>query len=970
MSKLVLQSVGWSEVNCYWDEISQGIVIDLDACLGRHNNFTESNYLCWAGSGTWLDADLRSNEIYTHLQYLLNCVSAVACKSCTSHMKRVTITVIDWYGKHMSRLLIQDLAGWLAWFMDHGSLPRVEVTVRHLSEWHRVHEEQGASALAKGNSSPLAFAEHSRYRTRCSTWRNLASDMMHIVGETNYFSCSSESWMAHVDGFCSRLSHSMSGDRYSCGVSETGSWHAFPVDNSVRRRSASISRGQNQSVSSMSGFGSGISGKDSVFGNGSEADDTSSIFGVVARRGSEEKRFQHAVVSDSNSIFGDCTSAGRGQKHRRADVIDGSDSILGGCARVSNACPSKKPRYDSDSDNTWIKQLQSVNDSDIVVHAIHGAPAPWNGVVATLQERVCDVVCSYHVEERCGQAVKYRAAIHMGGHCEAVVHGDVWQARRTFGTDGWTAQGIKHAIRRAAMAATRMGFTRTVQIWGAVFRCLVNDDFGVVEGLYSCAILQAYAVVLLEPICLLTPEVMCAIAQNKDVRELLRRCAILESATCVLRLFHLAALDSADNYQKLCQVLPLCGMLPKRNRKADDMERTMKFSKDVFASISKEQLCMVNEKAFSGWEPPRPPFADHFDIVMQCRAENVALLPLFPPLSILYPQVSIFKQTTTAVPSLQILDKHHVQVQCAAMDRNVYAQLLVKEIINHRMKRCPSDYLTQDALWKLMRQLGARAKTVLRLDDILHWQLRQSVEGYLGHMLYSMHKMKLEYLNMCMGEQLCLAAGISFRAAFITKDPPSWTFADSIGDKQLVEFDGRFLGLTDRWGYQRELDETGQFIIAKMCFNVSHVWTEDGQEFRGCAKQYLFHKCGPACQFWHPRRRSLGECLLELARKWVRTQETFARRPWSSLSHPEKRELISPWDYSIHQCDADGTPSLKNLSVVQGHAMKMPDCPHFNGRYCSVFSGQECAAVPAHVRARAAKLNRLIWRHWQSMARW
>ena len=123
------------------------------------------------------------------------------------------------------------------------------------------------------------------------------------------------------------------------------------------------------------------------------------------------------------------------------------------------------------------------------------------------------------------------------------------------------------------------------------------------------------------------------------------------------------------------------------------------------------------------------------------------------------------------------------------------------------MKRCPSDYLTQDALWKLMRQLGARAKTVLRLDDILHWQLRQSVEGYLGHMLYSMHKMKLEYLGMCMGEQLCLAAGISFWAAFITKDPPSWTFADSIGDKQLVEFDGRFLGLTDRWGYQRELDE-------------------------------------------------------------------------------------------------------------------------------------------------------------------
>ena len=46
------------------------------------------------------------------------------------------------------------------------------------------------------------------------------------------------------------------------------------------------------------------------------------------------------------------------------------------------------------------------------------------------------------------------------------------------------------------------------------------------------------------------------------------------------------------------------------------------------------------------------------------------------------------------------------------------------------------DWANLDSLKKI-RLLGGLAKRLLSLDLILHWELRQSVEAYLGHVLHA-----------------------------------------------------------------------------------------------------------------------------------------------------------------------------------------------------------------------------------------
>ena len=106
----------------------------------------------------------------------------------------------------------------------------------------------------------------------------------------------------------------------------------------------------------------------------------------------------------------------------------------------------------------------------------------------------------------------------------------------------------------------------------------------------------------------------------------------------------------------------------------------------------------------------------------------MALPSIFPPLSVFHPHVDI--------------------VLGPGQEPQVYedAYLFLTARLPQDLDILPHIHLEEwkdlfrsanlDSLKKI-RLLGGRAKRLLSLDVILHWELRQSVEAYLGHVLHA-----------------------------------------------------------------------------------------------------------------------------------------------------------------------------------------------------------------------------------------
>ena len=291
-------------------------------------------------------------------------------------------------------------------------------------------------------------------------------------------------------------------------------------------------------------------------------------------------------------------------------------------------------------------------------------------------------------------------------------------------------------------------------------------------------------------------------------------------------------------------------------------------------------------------------------------------------------------------------------------DKQLWHQLFLSEILEHMNQPTYGEYhpsmVPPHERWKLILFIGNRAKNVLKVDRNLHWQLRQSFESYLGHMLYSLYYMMPFDENWSMAKQIFIGVGITFaEKPWDTRN--FWDLLDPHKDKSLQRgFDAKFLGMTDRWGTIREHDDHHQFLIAKACHNAD---SEDKP--RTCRLRYKYHKCGCECPYFHMETQKLGEQLMQAARRWSFT---------TTLHDPEN--MFSPWEFSIHQRDIYGGPAFRNFPHVRGLAMLPSQCMDRGataGRTNSVHSLFRINAVADETQEHVNKLMQDISDEWEKM---
>jgi len=152
--------------------------------------------------------------------------------------------------------------------------------------------------------------------------------------------------------------------------------------------------------------------------------------------------------------------------------------------------------------------------------------------------------------------------------------------------------------------------------------------------------------------------------------------------------------------------------------------------------------------------------------------------------------------------------------------------------------------------------LGGRAKRLLSLGLLLHWELRQSVEAYLGHVLQAIAHGTHRVRQLRVSDAL-RTLGIQLTGAH-DSEPYQ---ASTEPDKHLTKgFRPDRLGITDRWGKYREFDERsdGAKLHAQWCHSM--------RSSNGCSRYLSFDGCGCACPYMHARTAPLAQWLTENAR--------------------------------------------------------------------------------------------------------
>ena len=143
----------------------------------------------------------------------------------------------------------------------------------------------------------------------------------------------------------------------------------------------------------------------------------------------------------------------------------------------------------------------------------------------------------------------------------------------------------------------------------------------------------------------------------------------------------------------------------------------------IISNIQKEQLC-TNASTLSGWRRGPPPYVDRFDVTVPYSNTFVAPPTLFPPLSILHQESFLPRDAET----LQVSEDVQLVVPAILLEGTDILPLL-------KVAQWNKLYPGLDNLKKL-RLIGGLGKRIMGLDRLLHWELRQSVEGYLGFVLH------------------------------------------------------------------------------------------------------------------------------------------------------------------------------------------------------------------------------------------
>ena len=165
---------------------------------------------------------------------------------------------------------------------------------------------------------------------------------------------------------------------------------------------------------------------------------------------------------------------------------------------------------------------------------------------------------------------------------------------------------------------------------------------------------------------------------------------------------------------------------------------------------------------------------------------------------------------------------------------------------------------------KKVRLLGGRGMRLMGISRCLHWELRQSVEGYLGFVLQSIvtGTYPIEILTL---RSALLAVGIEVKPR-----DHGWPGdgarlgLTNIDMHQEKGFKVNRFAITDRWGMYREFDEDGGQLHARPCHNM--------RNRHGCARALRFSLCGCACPYLHARTSGLGKWLVSIARKEIRKE--------------------------------------------------------------------------------------------------
>ena len=274
----------------------------------------------------------------------------------------------------------------------------------------------------------------------------------------------------------------------------------------------------------------------------------------------------------------------------------------------------------------------------------------------------------------------------------------------------------------------------------------------------------------------------------------LRECALLDAAKLTLRMFWVAS-SSETVHNDLWRVLPWCGIAPSKvhtvHPEDADWVRLKLFC--IFGTAEKEQFATISDWNFA-WQPPRPPYVHTYHLMIRAQPENVRPCVALPPLSILWSSTVSREKGERQIPDCCCLE-----LMVPFQDEDLWHQLFMHDIVSFMHSSTEREYapgqLPLNERWQLILFIGNRAKNVLKLDRNLHWQLRQSVESYLGHMLYSLYYMMGKDHTWSYAQQLFMGAGIIFQRDLQFDVRNFWDMMDTRIDPHLAEgFDGKRLG--------------------------------------------------------------------------------------------------------------------------------------------------------------------------------
>ena len=235
---------------------------------------------------------------------------------------------------------------------------------------------------------------------------------------------------------------------------------------------------------------------------------------------------------------------------------------------------------------------------------------------------------------------------------------------------------------------------------------------------------------------------------------------------------------------------------------------------------------------------------------------------------------------------------------------------------------------------------------MLGLDDVLHWELRQSLEAYMGFVLLVALSDNLPADTQLKITDLLITVGISvyriapaegimeLRIPEYSKHHQNWHLECGLAVNRLC--------ITDRWGKYREFDDTGTRLIARPCHR---------NKERGCPEALAFLGCGCACPYMHARHFRLANWMMNKCRD-------------------STTENLSGWPLDVAHKTRAGEVRLVDLPYVEGTVMLPSEWRAEHKRQnetrcqCLDAFSEETLAKVASVRTEveeAFQASRLAW---------